>query len=270
MKNDNCTARIPHGFEAVDRQNDPSGCVQCVDLLAGDPFYIGYKARVTELLALKGGENYLDIGGGPGNEAIERARKHGVNAVLVDSSATMCAEARQRGVGNVVVADAAGLPFTDRSFQACSADRVLQHVNDPLTVLREMVRITGPGGRIVVVDPDYDTQVVACADQHLARRVLRFRADHLLRNGTIAHQIPSLLAQIGVVETTIEGRVLIVRDPTAVDNVMGLRTWAAEANARGLLSAEDADRWPALLDEATHQGAFCYSLTFFITAATIR
>jgi len=43
---------------------------------------------------------------------------------------------------------------------------------------------------VVVVDPDYDTQVVDVEDQTLARRVLRFRADRLLRNGTLAHRMP--------------------------------------------------------------------------------
>jgi SAM-dependent methyltransferase len=171
---------------------------------------------------------------------------------------------------DVVLADASALPFSDQAFHACSADRVLQHVNDPIAALREMVRITRSGGRIVLADPDYDTQVVVCADQELARRVLRFRADHLLRNGTLAHQVPGLLTVTGVTDIAVEGHVLIVRDPTAVDNVMGLCTWAEEGYARGVLSAEDAARWPGQLDEAAKMGRFFYSVTFFLTSARIR
>ncbi|MEW6737664.1 MAG: methyltransferase domain-containing protein [Acidobacteriota bacterium] len=269
MTEDNRIAHRPHGFEAVDEQADPSGYVRCLGVLARDPFYRKYKARVSELLDLKTGEAYLDVGGGNGNEAAERARTAAVDTVLVDRSATMCAEARQRGVRDVVLADAAALPFSDHAFHACSADRVLQHVHDPIAVLREMVRVTCSGGRIVLADPDYDTQVVVCADQELARRVLRFRADHLLRNGTLAHQLPGLLATIGVTDITVEGHVLIVREPTALDNVMGLRTWAEEGYMRGVLSAEDATRWPEQLDETAQTGCFFYSVTFFLTSARV-
>jgi hypothetical protein len=59
-----------------------------------------------------------------------------------------------------------------------------------------------------------------------------------------------------------------VRDHTAADNVMGLRTWAATAYERGLLSAEDAAAWPAQLDRAVASGRFLYAVTFFITACS--
>lgn len=116
------------------------------------------------------------------------------------------------------------------------------------------------------MDPDYDTQVVDIADQALARRVLRFRADHGLRNGTLAHRLPGLFAAAGLRDVQVEGLTLVVRDPTAVDNVMGLRTWAGSAHTRGLLPAADAARWPAALDEAIAAGRFLYALTFFLTS----
>src|SRR5262245_29694838 len=139
MTEDNCSTHKPHGFEAVDQQSDPGGCVRCLDMIGRDPFYLRYKARVSELLDLKSGDTYLDVGGGSGNEAAERARNYGVDAVLIDKSATMCAEARRRGVREVVLADATALPFSDKTFHACSADRLLQHVQDPISTLREMV-----------------------------------------------------------------------------------------------------------------------------------
>jgi hypothetical protein len=111
-------------------------------------------------------------------------------------------------------------------------------------------------------------QVVDVEDQELARRVLNFRADHLLRNGTIAHRVPGLLTQLGVDDLRIEPATLVVRDPTEVDNVMGLWTWAATAHNRGLLSAEEAEAWPVQLNRAVASGRFLYAVTFFITAGT--
>ena len=59
---------------------------------------------------------------------------------------------------------------------------------------------------------------------------------------------------------------LVVRDPTAVDNVMGLRTWARSAQKIGYVSEEDVIRWEALFDGTVTAGRFMYAVTFFLTA----
>jgi hypothetical protein len=73
-------------------------------------------------------------------------------------------------------------------------------------------------------------------------------------------------AAAGLCDVQVEGMTLVVRDPAAVDNVMGLRTWAGSGHAHGLLPAEDAARWPAVLDEAITAGRFLYAVTFFLTS----
>jgi SAM-dependent methyltransferase len=186
----------------------------------------------------------------------------------VDSSETMVAEALERGLSEARVADAHALPFPDASFDGCWADRVLQHLEHPQGALSELVRVTKPGGRIVVADPDYDTQVVDVQDQELARRVLRFRADHLLRNGTLAHRMGGLYARAGLEDVSVEVAPVILRDPGALDNAMGLRSWARTAYGRGLASADDADTWERQLDEAAARGCFLYSFSIFLTAGT--
>ena len=82
----------------------------------------------------------------------------------------MVDEARRRGLPTATVGDATSLPFPDDFFDGCWADRTFQHLADPHKALAELARVTRSGGRIVVVDPDYDTQVVDVADQALARR----------------------------------------------------------------------------------------------------
>ncbi|MET7468422.1 methyltransferase domain-containing protein [Micromonospora sp. NPDC005686] len=92
----------------------------------------------------------------------------------------------------------------DDSFDGAWSDRTVQHLADPHAAIGELVRVVRPGGRIVLADPDYDTQVLGIADQDLARRVLRFRADVLLRNGTLAHQHAGILATLGLTDVTVE------------------------------------------------------------------
>jgi SAM-dependent methyltransferase len=249
----------------VDAQPDPGYWVGVLDTAREEPAYRAYKARVAQLLEPREGQRLLEVGTGTGDDALALAAGSGACVVGVDSSQTMVDEARRRGLREVVLADASALPFEAECFDACWTDRVFQHLPDPVTALREMARVTRRGGRVLVVDPDYDTQVVDVADQELARRVLRFRADHLLRNGTLAHRLGGLFAEAGLVDVHVEAAPVTLRDPAALDNAMGLRSWAGVAHERGLLAAEDVARWEQQLDDAVAAGRFLYAFSLFLT-----
>jgi SAM-dependent methyltransferase len=257
-----------HGFTAVDEQADPAAWIDVLDKARLEPAYVAYKARIAELLQPSTGRRYLEIGAGTGSDALALAQEHGVDVVGVDVSRTMIDEARRRGLREAHVADAGSLPFEDGSFDGCWADRTFQHLAEPEAALAEMVRVAKAGGRLVVADPDYDTQVVDVPDLELARRVLRFRADHLLRNGTLAHRLGGLFGRFGLVDVSVDAVPVVLRDPAALDHAMGLRTWAATASERGLLEPEHVARWERMLDEAVEEGRFLYSFSIFVTAGT--
>jgi hypothetical protein len=117
-----------------------------------------------------------------------------------------------------------------------------------------------------VVDPDYGTQTMNFPDQDLASKVMRFRADHLLRNGRLAHQMGQLFEEATLDNVSVEEKLLVVTEPTTVDNVMGLRTWARTAMARGLMTETEVHRWEVSYDAVVADGAFRWSVSFFITS----
>jgi SAM-dependent methyltransferase len=102
----------------------------------------------------------LDVGAGPATITADLAALvRYVVAVEVDESAAALARAglAERGVANaeVIVADACGLLLADDTFDVVHAHQVLQHVADPVGALREMARVTRPGGVVGVRDSDY-------------------------------------------------------------------------------------------------------------------
>ncbi|MFI6290685.1 class I SAM-dependent methyltransferase [Nonomuraea sp. NPDC050790] len=102
----------------------------------------------------------LDVGAGPGTITTDLAtRVARVTAAEVSQEALELSrkEAAARGTANVdfAVADVHALPFPDDTFSVTHAHQVLQHVTDPVGALREMRRVTQPGGIVAVRDSDY-------------------------------------------------------------------------------------------------------------------
>jgi ubiquinone/menaquinone biosynthesis C-methylase UbiE len=114
------------------------------------------------LPALVPGARLLDVGCGPGTVTIDLAARLGTGEVVgVDTSSAVVEIAQkaaaEAGAANVTfrVADAYELPFPDDAFDIVHAHQVLQHLTDPIAALREMRRVTRPGGLVAVRDADY-------------------------------------------------------------------------------------------------------------------
>lgn len=111
---------------------------------------------------LRPGLDLLDVGCGPGTITVDLARAVGPGRALgVDRSAEVLLKAGElaaaRAVDNLEFerADVGSLPFASGSFDVVHAHQLLQYLTDPVAALREMRRVTRPGGLVAVRDADY-------------------------------------------------------------------------------------------------------------------
>ena len=104
--------------------------------------------RFADLAGVRTGQRLLDVGCGPGALTAELERRVGADAVsAVEPSASFAAAARERLPGVDVRQSAAErLPFPADSFDAALAQLVVHFMTDPVLGLREMSRVTRPGG----------------------------------------------------------------------------------------------------------------------------
>ena len=132
---------------------------------AYDRFMGRYSVQLAPQLAdcagIHAGQRVLDVGCGPGaltGELVQRVGAEAVNAV--DPSEAFVAAARDRHPGvDVQSASAEELPFADDIFDAALAQLVVHFMADPVAGLREMGRVTRPGG-----------VVAACVWDHAGER----------------------------------------------------------------------------------------------------
>jgi SAM-dependent methyltransferase len=94
------------------------------------------------------GRATLDLGCGEGRGGA-RLRELGHVVTGLDASPALAALAAERGVyEDVVVADAAALPFGDGAFDLVVAFMTLQDIEDAGAAVREAARVLEPGGRL--------------------------------------------------------------------------------------------------------------------------
>lgn len=111
-----------------------------------------WRRAARDAVAAHAGERVLDVAAGTGTSSVEYA-KDGAMVIASDFSAGMVEEARRRHPElEVVQADALDLPFPDEVFDVVTVSYGIRNVSDHRAALREMARVTRPGGRLVVVE----------------------------------------------------------------------------------------------------------------------
>ncbi|HET9082745.1 MAG TPA: methyltransferase domain-containing protein [Trebonia sp.] len=107
-------------------------------------------AQFADLAGVRGGERVLDVGCGPGALTAELVKRAGAESVsAVEPSASFAAAARERLPGVDVRQSAAEqLPYPDGTFGVTLAQLVVHFMADPVQGLREMRRVTQPGGTV--------------------------------------------------------------------------------------------------------------------------
>ncbi|WP_018654721.1 demethylmenaquinone methyltransferase [Actinomadura flavalba] len=114
-----------------------------------------WRGEVVRAVAARPGERVLDLAAGTGTSSVPFAHA-GAQTVACDFSLGMLrvGTRRQAGVDRLafVAGDALKLPFADGAFDAVTISFGLRNVADTVRALREMRRVTRPGGRLLVCE----------------------------------------------------------------------------------------------------------------------
>jgi len=112
-----------------------------------------WKRTLVERADLSGSPVILDLASGTGDFSLLAARQYpGAHAIAADLTERMLVLARSRGVQRAVCADASQLPFSDAAFDCVCVGYGLRNFPDLALALREIERVTRPGGRLVSLD----------------------------------------------------------------------------------------------------------------------
>lgn len=160
-------------------------------------------AQLADLAGVEQGQRVLDVGCGPGALTEELVRRVGAeNVAAADPSEPFVAAARERNPGvDVRLAPAEKLPFGDDEFDGALAQLVVHFMQEAVTGLREMARVTKPGGVVAasVWDIMGDRAPISPFWQ-AARDLFLNPPDEARRAGARKGQLVELLGQAGLRE----------------------------------------------------------------------
>lgn len=261
------------GFADVDQTAAPDQFLHLLDALNSWPFFRDeQKPRSLELLAVQPGQHILDVGCGLGDVTRMLGGRVGPNGRVVgtDLSERLIEEARRRttaqdGPIEFLAGNAEALPWPADTFDGSRADRVLMFMERPHLAVREMVRVTRRGGRIVVGEFDMETAIVASPHRALTRKLLDYWCDSI-PNGWIGRQLPGLFRELGLKSVTVAPLTLCLTSYAHWNEVFQIGATVQRAQQANVVSAQEAERWLQQLREADAQGQFFLALTLFLVA----
>lgn len=252
-----------HGFDAAARQRLEDQAASLDDLLHHDTTF-------------EPGALIVEFGCATGAQTLRlRSWLTDQRLVALDRSAVMLAEARRQldaaGHPDVMLirADARDAPFPDASVDHVVVRFLLEHVTDPVTVLRSALRIVKPGGRVMVIEGDHGPTSFH-PDDSAAHDAIACQVELQRRLGgdpMIGRRLRPLLEAAGFTDVVVSPR-LVHADAArpALQHGFTLRTFTAmiagvrhDALAAGIITAERFDAGIAALERtAEPDGVFLY------------
>ena len=136
------------------------------------------------------------------------------------------------------------------------------HLEAPERALAEMVRVSRPGGKVVVFDFDWDTLLLDHPDRPSTRKMLDLMADSL-RDGRIGRRLPAMFEAAGLREISIAPHTVLMHWSFFQQLFGGT---LSAPGSRGASPEPEIARWLEPLASAAQAGRFFAALTGFIVA----
>ena len=239
------------------------------------PDVVAQRDTTLEILDPQLGERILDIGSGPGFLAAAIASRAGASGAVsgIDLSEPMIAYARGLAAApgaapmTFVLGDATALGFPDQSFDAVVSTQVYEYVPEIEAAMAEVHRVLVPGGRVLILDTDWDSVVWHTSDRERHARVMIAWQEHLA-DPWLPRTLTRRLESAGL--TVQRQNVLVLLNPAFDPRTFSAGVMQLIANfvpGRRGVTDDEATAWLADLQDLGARGEYFFSLNRYLFLA---
>ena len=217
-----------------------------------------------DAMAIDSARHILDLGCGTGVVARTIARRppFAGRVMGVDRSPHLVAAAsrlaREEGISERVAfrtGDSHTLALRDMEFDAVVAHTLFSHLEDPRSVLTEIVRVLEPGGKVGIFDGDYASMTFASDDPAAGKATDEMIINAIVTNPRVMRQMPQLLQEAGLRLTAAFS--YIVADIGRADFWDGsVKSLIRLLPKAGAMTESQAEAWAAAMLARSEQGTF--------------
>ena len=271
MRQDRVEARDPHRFVNELDRGAIDGLIARLESRARDDVFARLFHKYVGRLDLPDDAKVLEVGCGTGAMSRFLAQREDFKGQVigVDQSSSFIEAANRFAHGEKIgerigfsIGDAHCLDFPAGHFDVVIAHTLISHVTEPIRVLREMARVTRPGGTVAIFDGDYASLTFALPDHSFGQRMDMALADATFNNPRIMRDLPRLLPEQGLTTVDAWGDVVVeIGDGSYFKSFA--ETYAPYVVSSGLVPKDAVSDWLATQRQAMRRGTFFASCNYY-------
>jgi arsenite methyltransferase len=236
------------------------------------PDVVAQREATIRRLALKLGEQVIDVGCGPGFLCESMAADVGATGRVVGielSEDLVRFATRRKGQPCIDyrLGDAARLDISSASFDVVVSTQVVEYVPNADAALHEMYRVLRPGGRGILVDTDWDTVIWHSRDEDRMARILKAWEDHCA-HPRLTRTLAARLQASGFIVGCVEGYSIVntVYDQSTYSH--GLARLISEYLGKRNFDSQAIADWLADLSNLSQQNSYFFSINRYFFTVT--
>jgi SAM-dependent methyltransferase len=240
------------------------------------PYFERMLSEYLDVMQLETAQTVLDMGCGTGVASRALAQRpeftgtvQGVDfsPYLITAATRLAAEQGSDDRIDFRVADTRALDFPSAQFDAVLAHTLISHVDDPLAVINEAVRVLKPGGVIGIFDGDYASLTFGHPNPSKAKANDEAIINAVVTNPRVMRDMPRLLRAAGLTLVTSFSYVL-AEIGSADFWLSGIASFRRLIPAAGTMTEADANELADALVKASEDGVFFGASNYYSYVAT--
>jgi ubiquinone/menaquinone biosynthesis C-methylase UbiE len=154
------------------------------------------------------------------------------------------------------------LDFPDAAFDAVVAHTLMNHVDDPVGVVKEAARVVKPGGRVGIFDSDFSTLAFNHPNPAQSKAYDDALINALVTNPRIMRQMPQVLRAAGL-ELIAAFRYVLADIGKADYWLASIESYRRLLPQGGTMTVEEAGAWADALRKDSEAGVFFGACNFY-------
>ncbi len=260
----------------MNKAADPAAVIRTLDGFAEIEGLAAARDALLADLRLGPGQRVLEAGCGPATALPALLGRVGATGTVagIDPTTAFIEEARRRaaacGAANTEYreGDIREIPYPDAAFDATFCDKVLIHVGPTEQAVREMVRVTKPGGRVGAVEWDLCALSLHSDEPELTAKLIELGCQMQYRGGA-GRALKDVFQAAGLGDIRFRPHLAHTTDLNAEAGWRWLlKNRADRAVAKEVLDEAAARRWLEHFEAMDRRGAFCCTILVYTCAGT--